>query len=343
MRRVSAYYLPLFIACLLLLSSPAMADFKNFGVYQDTNGDGILNPGDTFLDGFMSWMTYYSAGTSYNYSDHSDPAHAGFSDLSGAPYASDQANDPLLSWLPRAEDELHIYMAWSYYDNFSAEGIQFNRSGFALGMIANDFILGSDDSSPSGGYDLDIAVRNGGSSLPQVTLSDDYDSKNGKPDSPGTKENASQELYKIADPAPADPYNHHFEGRWNYTASTGDGGVIGGISNADYDILIDMYTDIVTSVTSDDGLVIRIDPLAFDEVDKIIIYDYGYSAGAVDTVGLAPPVGYNEFGPVPLEIPIGTADDETFFIASIPEPIPEPSAILCLLIPAGALLLHRRR
>ena len=342
MRRVNAYFLSIVIVGLLLISSPALADFKNFGAYQDTNGDGILNPGDTFLGGFMSWYTHYSAGTSYNYSDHNDEALDGFDDLTGAPYAADKENDPgdELSWLPMDDDELHIYLAWSEYDNTSAEGIQYDREGYSLGLIANDYIRGRTDDSYSGGYDLDIAVRDDDTSTPQVTLSDDYDSNGGRPPSPGTKDNASQELYKITDPNLADPYNHHFEGRWDYTASTADGGVISGVSNSDYNILVNMDTDIVTSVAGD-GLVIRIDPLAFDEVSKIFIYDFGYSAGAVDTVGQTPPVGYNEFGPVPLEIPIGTAADMTFFIASIPTP--EPSTVLCLLIPVGAFLIRRRR
>ena len=342
MRRVSAYFLSIVIAGMLLLSSPTLADFKNFGAYQDTNGDGILNPGDTFLGGFMSWYTHYSGGTSYNYSDHDDDALEGFDDLTGGPYAADKENDPgdELSWLPRKEDELHMYLAWSEYDNTSPEGILYDREGYSLGMIANDYIPGSSDDSYSGGYDLDIAVRDDDTSTPQVTLSDDYDSHGGRPPSPGTKDNASQEFYKIADPNLADPYNHHFQGRWDYTASTGDGGVIGGVSNSDYDIMVNMNTDIVTSIAGD-GLVIRIDPLTFDEVNKIVIYDFGYSAGAVDTVGQTPPVGYNEFGPVPLEIPIGTDADKTFFIASIPTP--EPSIILCLLIPAAAFLIRRRR
>ena len=321
-------------------AQPVLADYKNFGVYQDSNADGVLNSGDTYLGGIMSWLTFYSAGTSYNYGDHSDAALAEFSDLTGAPYAADADNDQVLSWLPMDDDELHIYLAWSHYDNNSPEGIQYDREGYSLGLIANDYIRGRTDDSYSGGYDLDIAVRDDDTSTPQVTLSDDYDSSGGRPPYPGTKDNASQEFYKIADPNLADPYNHHFEGRWDYTASTADGGVIGGISNSDYDVVINTNTNAVTSVAGD-GLVIRIDPLAFDEVNKILIYDFGYFAGAVDTVGQTPPVGYDEFGPVTLEIPLGTAAHETFFIASVPTP--EPSTVLCLLIPAGAFLLRRRR
>ena len=291
----------LVLVCLGILVSPARADYKNFGVYQDTNADGVLNPGDTYLGGFMSWMTYYSAATSYNYSAHSDPALIGQSDLTGAPYAANQSGDPVLSWLPMDDDELHIYVAWSYYGNTSAEGELYERAGFSLGLIANDYIRGRTDFSASGGYDLDIAVRNDATALPQVTMSDDYDT-NGRPPFPGFKADSSQEFYKITDPDLLDPYNHHFEGRWHYTASTADGGIIDGIHNGDYDIDIDPL-DIVTSMTGD-GLVIRIDPLAFDEVSKIVIYDFGYSAGAVDTVGLTPPVGYNEFGPVGLVIPL---------------------------------------
>ena len=339
MRGRTAHTLWLLLILVALPVQSGLADFKNFGVYQDSNGDGLLNAGDKYLGGVMSWMTYYSAGTSYNYGDHGDAALAGFDDLTGAPYAADQAGDGTLSWLPMDDDELHLYMVWSYYNNTSQEGIDNKRGGYSLGLIANDYIRGRDDDSASGGYDLDIAIRNGLVSVPQVLLSDDYDSNGGRPPYPGTKDNASQELYKIADPNLADPYGHHFEGRWDYTASTADGGVIGGILHSDYDISINLLTDIVTSVGGD-GLVIRIDPLAFDEVSKIVIYDFGYLAGAVDTVGLTPPAGYNEFGPVGLEIPIGTSADKTFFIASIP--VPEPSGLTSLLILCGAVVLRRR-
>ena len=121
------------LACLGILVGPAQADYKNFGVYQDTNGDGVLNPGDTFLGGAMSWLTYYSAGTSYNYSAHNDDALIGSSDLTGAPYAADHDGDAVLSWLPMDDDELHLYMAWSYYDNTSTEGIDGSAPVLAWG------------------------------------------------------------------------------------------------------------------------------------------------------------------------------------------------------------------
>jgi len=329
----------LVVVCLGILVSPARADYKNFGVYQDTNADGVLNPGDTYLGGIMSWMTYISAATSYNYFDHNDPALTGKSDLTGAPYAFDQANDPVLSWLPMDDDELHIYLAWSYYDNTSAEGTSNQRAGFSLGLIANDFIRSRSINEPGGGYSLDIAVHNDTTAIPQGTMSDDYDT-NGRPPTPGYKTDSSQEFYKITNPNPSGFYTDYFEGRWNYTVSTGDGGIIDGIHNGDYSIDINP-SDIVTSMTGD-GLVVRIDPQAFDEVSKIVIYDFGYSAGAVDTLGLTAPVGYNEFGPVRLEIPIGTDPNMTFFIASIPGVIPEPSSLLVLTALVGAWLGCRR-
>lgn len=337
------------LVCVGVIAGPASADFKNFGVYQDTNGDGILNPGDTFIKGFMSWYTYHSAATSYNYGDHGDAAITGSSDLTGAPWASDNATDSSLSWLRMDDDELHMYMAWSDWDNNSQEGIANQRGGFALGMIANDYIRGRTDLSPSGGYDLDIAIRNDGTTLPQVRLSDDYTvtggATTGRPPFPGMQDNASQELYKTAGSDAT--YNNQFEGRWNYTASTGDGGVIAGIHNGDYDIEIDP-SNIVTSKLGD-GLVIRIDPLAFREVNKIVLYDFGYYNGAVDALGNVAPAGYvgSDVGwaPLGIEIPIGTDANKTFFIASIPEVIPEPVTLLSLTIMAvaSALVTGKRR
>ena len=337
------------LICVGVIIGPASADYKNFGIYQDTNGDGILNPGDTFIDGFMSWYTHDSTATSYNYGDHGDAALAGSTDLTGAPWASVDANHNPLNWLRMDDDELHMYMAWSNWDNISQEGIDTQRGGFALGMIANDYIRERDDLSPSGGYDLDIAIRNDGTTLPQVTLSADYTvtggATTGRPPFPGTQDNASQELYKTAGSDAT--YNHQFEGRWNYTASTADGGVIGGIHNGDYDIDID-GSNIVTSKLGD-GLVIRIDPSRFTEVSKIIMYDFGYDNAAVDTLGNVAPAGYlgagADFAGIGIEIPIGTDADKTFFIASIPEVIPEPVTLLSLTIMAvaSALVTGKRR
>ena len=354
MKEKFALTVSVMFVCLAILTGPAQADFKNFGIYQYTNGDGVLNPGDTFIDGFMSWYTYDSSGSSYNYGDHGDAAITGSSDLTGAPWASADANHNPLNWLRMDDDELHMYMAWSNWDNTSQEGIDNQRGGFALGMIANDYIRERTDLTGSGGYDLDIAIRNetgANATLPQVTLSDDYTVTNGattgRPPFPGPKDNASQELYKITDPDGPNPYNHHFEGAWNYTASTADGGVIAGIRNGDYDIDI-TPSNIVDTITGD-GLVIRIDPSRFTEVDKIIIYDFGYEIGLQDTLGSIAPAGYlgagATFAGIGIEIPIiGNIEDgyQAFFIASIPEMTPEPSSLFFLLIAVGVVAIRRR-
>ena len=346
--------------CLGILSSPALADYKNFGIYQDTNGDGILNPGDTYIGGFMSWYTHDSAASSYNYNQHTnavpDPQLIGKTDLPGAPWASDFDNhdpsDPR-TWLPMHEDELHMYLAWSNWDNAPEQSGE-NIGGFALGMIANNYVNSKFAVPPqaSGGYLLDIAVRNDSTTVPGVTLSDDYTDgtpPTGRPEDPLIKNDGSQELYKIADPGGTE-YNHHFQGRWDYTAlhSTADGGVIGGIHNGDYDIDIDP-SKIVTSKLGD-GLVIRIDPQAFDKVDKIVLYDFGYFNGAIDTTGDPMPANYvghtSTWGPLGIEIPIISDREEgyqAFFIASIPEVVPEPATLLTLLVSGAVAVLARRR
>ena len=353
MQRVFARTIFVLVVCLGILSNPALAaEYKNFGVYQDTETNGVLDVGDTYLGGFQNWYTYDSAASSYNYGDHyvdpnadpppefSDPLN-GFTDLTGAPWAKNEQG-VLDSWLPISDgvpddDVLHIYMVWSRYDNLPAQSLE-NKDGFSLGLLANGFVRSRSDDSPGGGIDLDIAIRNDDTAFPQVTLSDDYIDEfgniTGRPPFPGIldPDAQEQEFYKIA-PGGA-PYNHYFEGRWNYTVSTADGGVIGGIHNIDYDIEISpLY--LVTSISSD-GLVIRINPQDFNEniqIKKVIIYDFGYD---VD-------LGASRATPVELEIPWGMDPNKTFFIASIPEVIPEPSALLSLLILGGIVVLGRGR
>lgn len=334
------------LAIVAVLSNPALAELKNFGVYQDTNANGELDVGDTFLGGFMNWYTYDSSSSSYNYGDHysagnpiaEDPLD-GFTDLTGAPWARSEEGNDDLSWLPISnpdlsdDDVLHLYMVWSWWDNNMPEGLNNDRDGFSLGMLANSFIRSRSDESYGGGLDLDIAIRNDGSSLPQVTLSDDFQDganlNDGRPLAPRGKDNLSQELYWIPDPG-GEPYTDYFEGRWRYTVSTADGGVIGGIHNGDYDVLIDP-NDLVTSI-SGDGLVIRMDMQDYDELSKIIIYDFGYANGS-----------YDPDNPVELEIPLGIDPDMTFFIASIPEVIPEPTALLSLLVMGAVIVLGKGR
>lgn len=364
MSRVLLRTIVMVIVCLGVLSNPALADYKNFGIYLDTNGDGVLNPGDTFVDGFMSWYTHDSAGSSYNYNNHTDPQLSEATDLPGAPWASDYDDyapaDPK-TWLPMHEDELHMYMAWSNWDNTSTEGIDNQRTGFALGMIANNYVNSRVSPPPppipqaSGGYELDIAIRNDGTALPQVTLSDDYldefgNTTDGRPPFPGTLDTSAleQELYKTT--ASDSTYGHYFEGDWDYTAdySTADGGVISGIHNIDHEI--DIFPSKIVKSIDADGLVIRIDPQSFDEVDKIVIYDFGYFNSAVDKTGDAPPTGYaghtDTWAPLGIEIPIiGNIENgyQAFFIASIPEEVPEPSTLLTLLVIGTTVVLSRRR
>ena len=344
MKTVCARTACVFLICLGILSNVALAEFKSFGVYQDTETNGVLDIGDTFLGGFENWYTHFSAATSYNYGDHyveendyPDPLN-GFTDLTGAPYAADE-NENVTSWLPISnpdlsdDDVLHIYMVWSGHDN-APEQSGLNIDGFSLGILANSFIRSRSVNESGGEVDLDIAIRNDGTAFPQVTLSDDYIEEGGditgRPPAPGTLDPLAQEqeYYKIADPG-GEPYNHYFEGRWEYTKSTTDGGVISGIHNGDYDIDINP-SDIVTSI-SGDGLVIRINPQLLDEIDKIIVYDFGYAAGA------------NQVTPVELEIPlVGIDPERTLFIASIPEVVPEPSSLLSLLVIGTTVVLGRR-
>jgi len=353
MRRVIARTIFVLVVCLGILSNPVPVtamDIQNFGVYQDTNSSGELDPNDTFLGGFMNWYTFYSAASSYNYGDHYVPGPlpsddnpypdplAGFTDLAGAPYGADEPGDQTLRWLPISDDDesdddvLHIYMVWSHYDNAPEQALE-NKDGFSLGVLVNSFLRSRSDDSYGGGLDLDIAIRNDNTSFPQVTLSDDYIDEDGnitgRPPVPGILDPLAQEqeFYKIA-PGGA-PYNHYFEGRWEYTKSTTDGGVIGGIHHDEYAIDINL-SDVVTSV-SGDGLVIRMDLQGYDELEKIIIYDFGYAAGA------------DQGNPVELEIPLGLDPDKTFFIASIPDVVPEPVTLLSLTIMAVAGVLVARK
>lgn len=181
---------------------------KQWYIFKDTTGDGILNPGDTYVEKMKNWWTPVSSGSQGLYSD--DPNATG--DLVSAPenWATytlpdahpDKDNPNYNYWLPRQDHTMSFYMTYSQFDNCAWHDPNFHygdtptieniiremhsgRNGYGLGWVINDYDA-AHTQTPAGFVNMDIAVHDGkldtvipswGRSIsnPQISMSNDLD------------------------------------------------------------------------------------------------------------------------------------------------------------------------
>ncbi len=170
---------------------------QSWYIYNDSNTDGILNPGDTSIDAMDNWWTTVSSHTQHNY--ESGPYGGGFNydpvtqDMPSGPmnFATsslpdghpDKNNSSYNYWLPMASNEIHFYMSYSQHDNDVSSEVPGNE--WALGWVTNTITKVNGqyvyDGSFGGNVEMDIFVHNGqsGSSnvgqsvTPNVSMSND--------------------------------------------------------------------------------------------------------------------------------------------------------------------------
>ena len=184
---------------------------RTWDIYNDSQLDGILNPGDTKVGQFMNWWSPVSSHSMATYGDHQNQG-PGY-DLTSAPmnwatYTLDPAdpnrdNPDYNYWLTREQNTLRFYMTYSQFDNNDWAVTNYGdtqltqdivrqrnleRNGWALGWVVHDY-QGYEGSSPQGqaGFvQMDIYVHRGAldtyidgfgtsRSNPQVSMSDDVD------------------------------------------------------------------------------------------------------------------------------------------------------------------------
>ena len=147
---------------------------QSWYIYNDSNTDGILNPGDTSIDAMDNWWTTVSSHTQHNYD--SGPYGGGFNydpvtqDMPSGPmnFATsslpdghpDKNNSSYNYWLPMASNEIHFYMTYSQHDNDVSSGNE-----WALGWVTNTITKVNGqyvyDGSFGGNVEMDIFVHNG--------------------------------------------------------------------------------------------------------------------------------------------------------------------------------------
>ncbi len=170
---------------------------QSWHIYNDSNTDGILNPGDTAIDTMDNWWTTVSSHTQHNY--ESGPYGGGFNydpvtqDMPSGPmnFATsslpaghpDKNNSSYNYWLPMASNEIHFYMSYSQHDNDVSSEIPGNE--WSLGWVTNNIekVNGQYvyDGSFGGNVEMDIFVHNGrtpstnvgGFIQPEVSMSND--------------------------------------------------------------------------------------------------------------------------------------------------------------------------
>jgi hypothetical protein len=182
---------------------------RQWTIFNDTQTDGVLNPGDTRVETFANWWSPVSSHSSSTYRDHQNvgPGH----DLTSAPmnwatYTLDPSdpnrNNPDFNyWLPREQHTMSFYMTYSQFDNNDWATTNYgdtpltqqivrqrnlHRNGWALGWVANDYNYQATSSDYTGSIAMDVYVHDGkldtniqgfGPSLsnPHVGMSNDVD------------------------------------------------------------------------------------------------------------------------------------------------------------------------
>jgi len=154
---------------------PLRTDFvKSWHIYNDRNVNGILDPGDEKIDEFENWWTPASAHSQYNYQQR---WHASGEDWAAAPLSLSSRSDPDANyWLPRQENAIHFYMAYSQFDNNDWRGgYDYGQSGDALTILKqrnefrNGWALGwvthemdqANSQVLAGSVRMDVFVHNG--------------------------------------------------------------------------------------------------------------------------------------------------------------------------------------
>jgi len=170
---------------------------QSWYIYNDSNTDGILNPGDTSIDAMDNWWTTVSSHTQHNY--ESGPYGGGFNydpvtqDMPSGPmnFATsslpdghpDKNSSSYNYWLPMASNEIHFYMSYSQHDNDVSSEVPGNE--WNLGWVTNTITKVNGqyvyDGSFGGDVEMDIFVHNGQSGstntgqsvTPNVSMSND--------------------------------------------------------------------------------------------------------------------------------------------------------------------------
>jgi len=204
----------LVLVCLLLLPAvsalaapteptpePAFRDLrtdyvKTWYIYNDSNTNGILDPGDTKIACFDNWWTPVSAHTEHNYAlgphDSTGFYYTPGEDVSSGPMNfADHVNPANNFWLQQEAGTVSFYMAYSQYDNndFAAMTVtnteealvkarNMYRNGWALGYLTNAIQKDAsgnviNNQTPAGTVDMDIYVHNGQGTLTNVDFGAD--------------------------------------------------------------------------------------------------------------------------------------------------------------------------
>lgn len=169
------------------LRAPRTDYLKTWYIFSDENSvhgvvNGILDPGDKYIDEFKNWWTPISSHSQHNMSrDYGSGLYEPEVDIGSGPINGAASVNPGLDnyWLPREPNAIHFYMTYSQFDNGDWMGGYDNgqtgdtktimterhqdRNGWALGWVTHEknSTPGNLPQTPAGTVKMDIFVHNG--------------------------------------------------------------------------------------------------------------------------------------------------------------------------------------
>ena len=144
-------------------------------IYNDSNTDGILNPGDTAVESFQNWWTTVSSHSQYNYRNR---AQANGEDWMGAPLNAATTLATNNYWFQREPNTIAFYISYSQFDNNDwKNGFDYggktgamldilkqrhqDENGWVLGYLSNANSDAAYNAAAAGSVKMDIFVHNG--------------------------------------------------------------------------------------------------------------------------------------------------------------------------------------
>ena len=158
-----------------LRDDPNREYVTNWYIFNDDQNNGILDPGDTYIDEFKNWWVPVSAHTQHNYLRRGQATNEDWS--SGPMNFNSKTNHLDNYWLDREANAMYFYLSYSQFDNNDWKGGGYTdgktgdtldilkdrngyRNGYYMGWLTHD-ISDGDKTTEVGQVKMDVYIHKG--------------------------------------------------------------------------------------------------------------------------------------------------------------------------------------